>query len=1295
MPASLRRLDRHRLLAAALVVAFGASAAAVVSHGPIASADPAPLPDPVSFTTPGPYSGIVPDGVCAVRPTVLGAAGGHNMSGGGVSAFAANGAGARIFARYTVVPGMTYSGTVGGGGRQAATSGNAGGGGSNGGGDGGLVTGDVHPGSGGGGWTDLQLGGSLVVLAGGGGGSGGGYSTSSGFGGNAGLPGAPGVTAGSDGGDGTEPSGGAVGGGRGGGTSVPGAGGVNGGDASRNGTAGGGRTGGDGGRDTDPDSGGGGGGGWFGAGGGSSTTGAGSGVPVAGGVTGSGGGGGSSFVAAISPDGSGSAVSDLLAQVGPRRATAGAGADGSVTLSWVLCDYDLQIEKQRLTPATARAGETITWQITIRNVGPQRMTRGSTVTLRDNLDGNGPKTIDSISTFLLTPPGPGPGAPLVAGPITCDAGQGDPMPAVLECSRPYSASSTPGAPSGGTRGLDVGEGMIITYSQNAAPPAGRVSNVASVTDRATPQANNTASASVEVVANPPVANPDTSSGTQSNGQQSLVLENDTPSDPTVPIDPASLTLLDANGDAVSSLLVPGQGFYDVTDLNGAWRVRFSPDSGFTGTADPVTYRITDVAGLTATSTYTATVTPILFPDTSTGPQGVPQSVDPLANDDPSVVALALVDDVTGAVLDDVVVAGQGTYTVVDGRIVFTPLPTFVGTATPATYRALDGDNPVTSTYTPTVTAVTPRAEADASSGPQGVAQSVDPLANDGAGDPAVPLDPATLTLLDDAGDPAPSVTVPGQGTYTIDGGRIVFTPLPALTGPADPVTYRVADVNGTSTSTTYTPTVTAVTPAAEPDVTSGPQGARQSVDPLANDNPGNPAVPFDPATLTLLNDAGEAVDSVTVPGQGTYAVAGGRIVFIPRPGFTGTADPITYRIANLGGATTTSTYTPTLITVLVPDRTTGPQGLPQSVDPLTNDDETEIVADTLTLLDGDGNPVNSVTVPGQGSYTVVTGRIVFTPLAGFVGAADPVTYQVDVPNPFCNPVARCVDPPATSTYTPTVSPVRPSAAPDTSRGPQGAAQSVDPLANDDPGDPAVPLDQATLTLLDDAGDPVSSVTVPRQGTYTLDGGRIVFTPLPGFTGTATPVTYRIADANGTTARSIYTPTALTGAAGESVTVLVRAPVGTMVILDPSEEIPGLVPSSVRLTGPDGVQLAELVVAGEGRWTVDTATGLVTFTPEPGFTDDPTPVEFTAVTDDGTPVTGDLVVDYVELGPPPAQPEPPLAQPGEPPARPEAPLAATGATVGSTLSAAVLLVILGIALRRLTRRRGRASSSPFA
>ena len=52
------------------------------------------------------------------------------------------------------------------------------------------------------------------------------------------------------------------------------------------------------------------------------------------------------------------------------------------------------------------------------------------------------------------------------------------------------------------------------------------------------------------------------------------------------------------------------------------------------------------------------------------------------------------------------------------------------------------------------------------------------------------------------------------------------------------------------------------------------------------------------------------------------------------------------------------------------------------------------------------------------------------------------------------------------------------------------------------------------------------------------------------------------------------------------------------------------PTSVKLIDPvTGDEVTSLVVDGEGTWEVDSTTGTVTFTPEAGFTNDPTPINY--------------------------------------------------------------------------------------
>ena len=312
----------------------------------------------------------------------------------------------------------------------------------------------------------------------------------------------------------------------------------------------------------------------------------------------------------------------------------------------------------------------------------------------------------------------------------------------------------------------------------------------------------------------------------------------------------------------------------------------------------------------------------------------------------------------------------------------------------------------TATVSPVITPVTPVAAPDATMGPQGAPQQIDVSANDTPGAPGVPLVPASVQLLDTGGNPVDEVVIDGVGTYAPGApGTIVFTPVPAFTGPAPAVSYRIADANGTTGASTYTPTVTPVVPLAAPDTTTGPQGAPQQIDVSANDTAGAPDVPLVPGSVELLSAAGTVVDDVAIDGVGTYTRgAGGVIVFTPVPEFSGTAPAVSYRIADANGTTAVSTYTPTVTPaprppVALPDTTTGPQGAPQQIDVSINDTPGDPGApadpDSVELLDAAGNPVDELEVDGVGTYTRGAGGvIVFTPVPEFTGTAPAVRYRI-------------------------------------------------------------------------------------------------------------------------------------------------------------------------------------------------------------------------------------------------------------------------------------------------------------
>ncbi|GAA2175476.1 hypothetical protein GCM10009846_25530 [Agrococcus versicolor] len=835
----------------------------------------------------------------------------------------------------------------------------------------------------------------------------------------------------------------------------------------------------------------------------------------------------------------------------------------------------------------------------------------------------------------------------------------------------------------------------------------------------------------------PIATADSGSARQGAPASVAVLSNDGAGHPDVPLVPSTLTLVDAAGAAVAEIVVE-QGTWSVDRSDAlAPRVVFTPIPAFAGTPDPVAYRVADANGTTVSSTVTVAitpVTPIARDDEGTARQGATVAVAPLANDVPGAPGVALVPgsltllDAAGERVEELDVPGVGRWTIdragTTPRIVFASDPTFVGTAV-VEYAVADvnGTWATAAIVIANVTPVTPVATGDEGSALQGSPVRIAPLVNDAPGDPAVPLAPATLALLDAAGASVDTLVVDREGTWTIDRSDLrapvlVFTPLPSFTGEATPVTYVVADANGTRASATVAATVDAVTPIATPDSGAARQGAAVRVDVLANDAAGDPTVPLDEASLTLLDASGAAVASLVVDGEGTWSIDrsgedGPVVVFTPLPSFDGVAARVDYRIADVNGTTATSTVGAT-IGAIAPiangDLGTGRQGAPVTVDVLANDvagdPDVPLDAASLQLVDGTGAVVASIVVEGAGTWTVdrtdpAAPVLVFTPLAGYASTTPPVAYVVADANGTT----------ATSTARATLTAVVPRAIDDTTTGAERTTQSVDPLANDLAGDDEVPLVPSTLTLLDAAGEPATIVVVGGEGTYALVDGRIVFTPAAGFVGTAVGVAYRVADANGTLASGRYAPEVTEGATEIVADIVVVAPAGTPVTVDPATVAPGLVGASVRILDPLGAQVTRLVVAGEGVWTVDTATGRITFTPEAGFVGDPTPVEWTGVDAEGTSVAGEIRIAY-EAGPvdpsvppvdpsvPPVDPSVPPVDPSVPPTSPSAPpavggddgttpgvdLPRTGAQLATWLLLAALLAIAaGLLMGR--RRRG--------
>ena len=656
-------------------------------------------------------------------------------------------------------------------------------------------------------------------------------------------------------------------------------------------------------------------------------------------------------------------------------------------------------------------------------------------------------------------------------------------------------------------------------------------------------------------------------------------------------------------DGSTTKTVDGVGTYTVA-ADGT--VTFVPEKSFTGTAPAVTVVREDKNGTKASATYTPTVTPVTptaTPAESTGPQGLVQTGtvtftegDPVAPIDKDTITLL---DETGqpaASVDAKSPAGDviGTFTVdkETGVVTFTPTDkSYSGDVVPVKVQAADTNGTtVETTYTPKITPVVPTSEDVSSTDIQGATQTGKPVFTEG--DSNVPIDEDTPATFEDG---STTKTVDGEGTYTVSpDGTVTFVPEKSFTGTASGVTVKRVDKNGTEITAKYTPTVTPVTPTATPVETTGKQGQTQTGKPVFTE--GDSRVPMNDDVPATFDDGST---TKTVDGVGTYTVAtDGTVTFVPEKSFTGKAPAVTVVREDKNGTKASATYTPTVTPVTptaTPAESTGPQGLVQtgSVTFTEGDEVAPINKDSITLLDENGQPAESVVAKSPegkeiGTFTVdkETGVVTFTPTdKSYSGDVVPVKVQAADTN------GTTVE----TTYTPKITPVVPTSEDVTSTDIQGATQTGKPTFTE--GNPNVPIDEDTPATFEDGS---TTKTVDGEGTYTVaPDGTVTFVPEKSFTGTASGVTVKRVDKNGTEITAKYTPTVTpvtpTATPVETTDIQGATQTGKPVFTEGDSRVP--MNDDVPATFDDGSTTK--TVDGVGTYTV-AADGTVTFVPEKSF-----------------------------------------------------------------------------------------------
>ncbi|MGP6254898.1 Ig-like domain-containing protein, partial [Pseudomonas aeruginosa] len=769
---------------------------------------------------------------------------------------------------------------------------------------------------------------------------------------------------------------------------------------------------------------------------------------------------------------------------------------------------------------------------------------GSSVTLTDG-NGNpiGQTTADASGNWTFTPSTPLPDGTVVNVVARDAAGNSSPPASVTVDAV---APATPIVdPSNGTTLSGTAEpGSSVTLTDGNGNPIGQVTADGSGNWTFTPttplpngtvvnatatdpsgNASSPASVTVDAVAPAtPVVNP--SNGTTLSGT----------AEPG-----ATVTLTDGNGNPIGQVTADGSGnwtFTPTTPLANGTVVNATATDASGNTSPGSSTTVDSVAPATPVvnpsngTTLSGTAEPgssVTLTDGSGNPIGqvtadgsgnwsfTPST--PLAN---GTVVNATATDPAGNT------SGQGS-TTVDAIAPATPTvnlsngSSLTGTAEPgSTVTLTDGNgNPIAEvtadgsgnwTYTPSTpiangTVVNVVAQDAAGNSSPGASVTVDSQA------PAAPVvNPSNGTTLSGTAEPGSSVTLTDGngnpiGQVTADGsGNWSFTPTTPLAN-GTVVNATATDPTG-NTSAPASTTVDSVAPAAP--VVNPSNGAEISGTAEAG------------ATVTLTDGSGNPIGQVTADGSGNWTytpstpLANGTVVNATATDPAGNSSG--------QGSTTVDAIAPATPTVNLSDGTT----LSGTAEP----------GSSVTLTDGNGNPIGQVTADGSGNWTYTPS----TPLANGT-----------VVNVVAQDAAGNSSPPATVTVDSSAPPA-PVINPSNGVTISGTAEAG-----------------ATVTLTDSGGNPIGQVTADGSGNWT-------YTP-------STPL------ANGTVI--VATATDPTGNTGPQAATTVDSVAPAAPVVNPSNgsEISGTAEAGARviLTDGNGNPIGETTADGSGNWTYTPST----------------------------------------------------------------------------------------------------------
>ncbi|MCO1836243.1 BapA prefix-like domain-containing protein [Pseudomonas aeruginosa] len=604
---------------------------------------------------------------------------------------------------------------------------------------------------------------------------------------------------------------------------------------------------------------------------------------------------------------------------------------------------------------------------------------------------------------------------------------------------------------------------------------------------------------------------------------------------------SSVTLTDGNGNPIGQT---------TADANGNWS--FTPSTPLPdGTVVNVVAR--DAAGnssppASVTVDAVAPATPTVDPSNGTTLSGTAEPG-----------ATVTLTDGNGNPIGQVTADGSGNWTFTPS----TPLPN--GTVVNAT--ATDPSGNASSPASVTVDAVAPATPVVNPSNGATLSGTAEPGATvtltdgngnpigqvtaDGSGNwsftPTTPLPNGTVvnaTATDASGNtsagssvtvdsvaPATPVINPSNGT-TLSGTAEPGSSVTLTDGNGNPIGQVTADGSGNWSFTPSTPladgtvvNATATDPAGN---TSGQgsttvEGVAPTTPTVNLSNGSSLSGTAEPGSTVILTDGnGNPIAEVTADGSGNWTytpstpIANGTVVNVVAQDAAGNSSP--------GASVTVDSQAPAA-PVLNPSNGTTLSGTAEP-------------GATVTLTDGNGNPIGQVTADGSGNWSFTPG----TPLA------NGTVVNATASDPTGNTSAPA------STTVDSVAPAAPVVNPSNGAEISGTAE---------PG--------ATVTLTDGSGNPIGQVTADGSGNWS-------FTP-------STPL------ADGTVVNATATdPAGNTGGQG-STTVDAIAPATPTVNLSNGSSLSGTAEpgSTVILTDGNGNPIAEVTADGSGNWTYTPST----------------------------------------------------------------------------------------------------------